>query len=99
LGVILIRSKALDKTYKLSDKQVSTALSGESVILNHAIGTYFSLNEVGTYIWELLNERQRSVSELVKEVLGEFEIESVVCQKDIKKLLKSLENEGLVEEV
>jgi hypothetical protein len=88
-----------EKTYKLSDKQVSTSLSGESVILNHDKGTYFSLNEVGTFIWGLLNENFRSKSEMVKQVLANFEVSENECENDIERLLVSLENEGLVEEV
>jgi len=90
---------AKEKKYRLSEKQVSTSLSGESVILNHAKGEYFSLNEVGTFIWRLMNNSGISKNELQKQVLENYDVSINDCKNDIDKLLIALTNEGLLEEV
>lgn len=85
--------------YKLSDKQVSTTFSGESVILNHADGTYYTLNEVGSFIWDLIEESPKSMDELAEAVQDEFEVSEEECIRDIKSLLTDLQHEGLLEQV
>jgi hypothetical protein len=88
-----------EKLYKLSEKQVSTSLSGESVILNHAKGEYFSLNEVGTFIWGLIDSSGITKRALEKQVLENYDVNIDECRNDIDKLLEALIHEGLLEEV
>ncbi|WP_341224748.1 PqqD family protein [uncultured Arcticibacterium sp.] len=89
----------MNKTYKLTEKQVSTSLSGESVILNHEKGSYYSLNEVGTFVWKILEEKEASKELLISEVLENFDVAKEECSSDLNTLLDDLINEGLVEEV
>lgn len=83
--------------YKLSDSQVSTTLSGDSVILNHKKGEYFTLNEVGSLVWELIQAGPKNVEELITAVQAEYEISYDECKSDIESLIKDLTNENLVE--
>lgn len=85
--------------YRPTDQQISTTLSDESVILNYNKGEYFTLNEVGTFIWERLNESPRSVSELAKLISEVYDITVDDCQADIEEIIIELENEKLVEKV
>jgi Coenzyme PQQ synthesis protein D (PqqD) len=84
-------------TYKVSDQQISTSLSGESMILNHKKGMYYGLNEVGSYVWNILNKKPVTVEELVAEAIEEFETDYETCYTDIKNLLQELVDEKLVE--
>ena len=45
-----------DAIVKAAKEQVSCDLAGEAVILNLKSGQYFGLNEVGTRIWNLIQE-------------------------------------------
>jgi hypothetical protein len=83
--------------YKLSNSQVSTTLSGDSVILNHKKGEYFTLNEVGSLVWEQMQSGPKNVEELITAVQTEYEISYDECNSDIESLLKDLTNENLVE--
>jgi hypothetical protein len=83
--------------YKLSDSQVSTTLSGDSVILNHKKGEYFTLNEVGSLVWEQMQSGPKNVEELITAVQTEYEISYDECKSDIESLIKDLTNENLVE--
>lgn len=89
----------MSKSYKLTEKQVSTSLSGESVILNHEKGSYYSLNEVGTFVWKILEEGEASKEHLIKQVLDNFDVEKEECTADLDTLLNDLISEGLAEEV
>lgn len=85
--------------YQLSNKQVSTSLSGETVILQFDSGEYYNLNEVGSFIWELLQKKPHSLAELLTEVCENFDVYSSDCEKDIQLLLHDLDNEKLVSKI
>ena len=87
-----------DIKYKLTDSQVSTSLSGESVILNHGKGSYYSLNEVGTFVWEIFEKGPQTKDFLKEEVMANFEVSNEECEDDLERLIDSLINEGLVEQ-
>jgi hypothetical protein len=76
--------------------QVSSDLGGEAVILQLASGTYYSLNEVGARIWELL-QQPVSVGELRARIEEEYEVDADTCAADLRRLLAALAREGLVE--
>lgn len=89
-----------NKKFRLSDQQISTSLSGEAVILNHKKGIYFSLNEVGTFVWEQLESNQiKTFGELKNAILNEFDIDEKTCKTDLTHILSELINEKLVQEV
>ena len=87
------------KKYQLSDRQVSTSLSGASVILNHEKGMYYQLDEVGNLVWNTLQKSAESIDGLVNVVTEEFDIDEQTCREDIENLLRDLCHEGLVEEI
>lgn len=70
-------------------------LDGEAVLLDLTTEQYFSLNEVGTVIWELL-DGQHSVSELVDTITAEYEAERAEVENDVRDLLTALSSEGLI---
>ncbi|MFT5885806.1 MAG: hypothetical protein ACI9IP_002268 [Arcticibacterium sp.] len=87
-----------DIKFKLTDTQVSTSLSGESVILNHGKGSYYSLNEVGTFVWDIFQKGPQTKTFLKQEIMASFEVSSKDCENDLRRLIDSLINEGLIEE-
>jgi hypothetical protein len=82
----------------LSDKQVSTSLGDETVILGMADGVYYGLDAVGARVWTLLATPQR-VSELVSAVTREFDVRADECERDVLALLDELAERRLVREV
>jgi Coenzyme PQQ synthesis protein D (PqqD) len=76
--------------------QVSSDLAGESVILDLKSGTYYGLNEVGSVIWELIQE-PKTVDDIYKTILQDYEIDAQTCENDIQALLNNLLEAQLVE--
>jgi hypothetical protein len=74
----------------------SVDLDDEAAILNLKTGIYFGLNEVGAWIWRLIQE-PRAVAAIREAVLAEFEVEPEVCQADLQALLRDLEHNQLIE--
>ena len=87
-----------DSCVVLSDEQVSTSLGQETVILGMGDGVYYGLDAVGARVWALLATPRR-VSELVRVVVGEFDVTSEQCERDVLALLDELSERRLVREV
>jgi hypothetical protein len=78
-------------------QQVSCSLGeDESAILNMKNSVYYGLNSVGTRVWSLLDE-PRSVGQLRDTLVGEYEVDESLCEKDLFALLEQLRNEGLID--
>jgi hypothetical protein len=75
--------------------QVSCDLQGEAVILNFDSGVYYGLNQVGAYVWELI-QQPRPVSEILFMVLDEYDVGADRCENDLIVLLKDLKGAGLI---
>lgn len=71
-------------------------MGGELVLLQLESGYYFGLNQVGTMVWKLLEPGKVPLSELCDAVVNEFDAPRAEIKNDIKALLQSLEEEGLV---
>lgn len=89
---------------EISDDQIFTAckgvlfqdVSGETVLLDLTSEQYFGLDEVGTRIWMLLNEG-RDLDGMVSTLLEEYEVERDRLKDDVRALLDSLVEAGLIE--
>ncbi len=76
--------------------QVSCALDGDTVILHLGSGTYYGLNDVGSTIWNLIQE-PRTIEEIHDRLLQEYEADAGECERDLLNLLDDLSKAGLVE--
>lgn len=80
----------------VSQDQVSSDLAGESVILNLKDGTYYGLNELGSVIWEFIQE-PKTVAAICDSILQEYEVDADTCNSSVQTLLNDLVNAQLVE--
>jgi hypothetical protein len=83
--------------FRATNHQVSSYLSGSTIILNHREGFYYELNEVGTAIWEQLKLNGTNIVELKRLILNEFDVDDQIAESDINKIISELLNEKLVE--
>lgn len=75
---------------------VSCPLGDDIVILDLKAGLYFSLDNVGAMVWQLIQE-PRSVQELRVAILDAFEVAQDVCEQDLLALLRELTARNLIE--
>lgn len=82
----------------LASGQSSSALGKETIVLNYEQGNYYELNEIGGFIWALLQTNKvMSVEEIQEKILDEFDVEEDVCQKELKLFLENMLLERLIE--
>ena len=78
-----------DTTFQTHSDIESKVLDGEAVLLNTVTGAYFSLNEVGTRIWESYRDG-RSVFEVTRELCEAYDIQQDQAQSDVYELTRDL---------
>ncbi len=70
-------------------------IDNEAVILNLNNGIYYSLNEVGTKVWELCTG-SNSLRDITAAIVEEFEVQDDIAQKDVSEIIIDLLKDGLV---
>ncbi|TPN16455.1 PqqD family protein [Mesorhizobium sp. B2-3-3] len=63
-------------------------------LLNLRSNIYYSLNGVGAFIWELIQE-PKSIADIRGAVLARYNVDAERCNADIDALLKDLAENGL----
>ena len=81
---------------RASPRQVSTQLGSETVILGVERGQYFSLNEVGAKIWDLIQE-PHSVDAICVNLLAQYEVSPEMLEADVLAILDAMHAQGLVQ--
>ena len=87
----LARKYAIDK-----DKVTYRIIDGEAVILNLDNGFYYSLNEVGTKIWQDI-DKGTDLNKTLSLLKEEYQIPEKQLKGDLLTLLKDLNKEKLIE--
>ncbi|QMW01598.1 PqqD family peptide modification chaperone [Spirosoma foliorum] len=89
-----------DTKIQLVPNQSSSVLGKETILLNYELGNYYELNEVGGFIWSLLqDEKTMSISEIQERMLDEFDVEPSVCHEELMLFVENLLKEKLIEVV
>lgn len=78
-----------------SPDSISTVLDGETVILDIRSDAYSSLNEVGTAVWNLL-ENQITFADIREILLAEFDVTTEECCENLISFLKELTDKKLI---
>lgn len=68
----------------------------ESILLDLSSGYYFRLNDVGTYIWSLLDGKH-TLAEIIEEVVRRFDVSQRQAKKDLDSFIQYLLAENLIE--
>ena len=71
-------------------------LSGEMVILSADTGTYFGLDRMGVFIWNLIQE-PATLASVRDAIMNRFEVNQKQCEEDLKDFVRDLLEHGLAE--
>lgn len=74
------------------------SVAGEAILIHLKTGTYYSLNEVGTVFWEML-DGARTLGECAAKIAGEYNAPTEQVEADLMDVAKDLVKENLAEEV
>jgi hypothetical protein len=86
----------LDTWVKIGQELAACEVDGEVVILGLEGNQYYSLDDVGARIWQLLAE-PRPVAAILDVLVREYETTAEECGPDLLALLGELRAEKLIE--
>jgi coenzyme PQQ synthesis protein D (PqqD) len=75
---------------------ISQSAGDSTVVLDTRRGTYFTLDDVGTVVWDLC-DGTRTLDEIVAAVTTDYEVGADQAETDIRELLDELAAEQLVD--
>ena len=73
----------------------TTDLNGDKVMMDLEKGRYFSLNSVGSRIWELIEE-PIEINKVVDTLLTEYEIDQNTCEESVLDFVKGLNESEII---
>lgn len=85
----------LNQKLSIPENVLAQELNGEMVLLKIDSETYYSLNPVGSRIWQLLTE-QENVETAMQQFLRVYALDEMQ-QADVKSLINELLDEGLLQ--
>lgn len=73
----------------------ATDLNGETVMMDLEKGRYFSLNGVGSRIWDIIEE-PIEINKIVDSLLEEYDVSRNECQENVLEFLGKLDNADII---
>lgn len=86
----------VETTVSRNPQHLATKMDGKTVLVELGSGKYFSLNAVGSFVWERL-EAAKTVASLCDAVCEAYEVDRDRCESDVLGLLTKLADAGLVQ--
>lgn len=86
----------LNQKITFSSTVFAQEIDGEMVLLDMNSENYFGLDEVGTDIWQAMEEK-KVIQDIYETLLEEYDVEEEVLKKDIVNFIEQLEASGLIE--
>ena len=79
---------------KDASQVIDRVVDGEALLIHLKSGSYFSLNSVGTRIWENL-DGSKTVEDLADVIVAEYDVSNEQAQTDVLNLVSVLIEEEL----
>ena len=86
----------LNQRITFADTVFAQEVDDEMVILDMESENYFGLDEVGTSIWQAMQE-YGTLQEVFDALLEQYDVEPEILEKDLSDFVEKLLESGLVE--
>ena len=80
---------------RIADDVVFEILEDETVVLNLTSGEYYSLNQAGTRVWQLIEEHG-DLDAIREAMVAEFDVSPERLSGDLDRLMRDLTERRLV---
>jgi hypothetical protein len=84
-----------DNTFVLAEQVNWRDIKGETVVLNIDSGVFYTLNEVGRSIWEMV-ANGHTFESITHQLSEKFEVSPDISRVDAEKFLRRLMDEGIL---
>lgn len=87
--------KLLNSKIVQNKKIDASDIDGDKVMMDLDKGMYFSLNSVGSRIWDII-ENPITIDQVVEILLSEYDIDKNECKETVVSFIKGLEENELI---
>jgi len=88
----------LNVKIKIDSRVFAQEVDSEMVLFNSDSENYFGLDEVGTTIWNQINN-SNDLQVVFNNMLKKYDVDKSILEKDLMMFIEKLKNSGLVEVV
>lgn len=88
-------SISLSSNIYISSEVLAQEVDGETVLLDLQSESYFGLDEIGTRIWQLLQEHNK-LQKVFDILLKEYDVDEKLLGNDLNELLNKLLDKKLI---
>jgi hypothetical protein len=85
-----------DERFRPAQQVHARRFDGETVVVDLGGGKYFSLDEVGTAIWDHLASGL-SLAETAQKILDGYDVDADTARRDVERMAGELVGAGLIE--
>jgi len=85
----------LNQKVTFAETVFAQEVDGEMVLLDMESENYFGLDEVGTSIWQAMQEKE-TLKEVLEVLLEQYEVEAEMLENDLSDFVGKLVESGLV---
>ena len=95
--------KDLDNIYRKNEDVVTRDIDGELFLLplirtRDEINALFTLSEMASKIWDMIDGK-RSLGQIKKKVLKEYNVEEDVIEKDLENFIKDAKEINIIKKI
>ncbi len=87
---------SMTQRIRRSPATVAQSLRGECLVLDLGTGFYFTLGEIGGFIWEQLGD-QPDLAAIVQQITSRFAIDAATAETDLLEFVEQLLDQQLLE--
>lgn len=91
-GVLILKIKSVYKILEIDD--IFTVCDEQGIPLKNGI----VLDEISLFLWKLIKEKEIAKSNILGEVLKNFEISTVLALGEIDRFVRIMKENGILEE-
>jgi len=85
----------LDTKINIPETLFLQKVDDETILLDSNTNEYFSINEIGTFIWETLEEK-KDLNKVKEEIISNYEVDEKQVENDILNFIQEVANKGLI---
>jgi len=87
----------INKTITFAETVFAQEVDGEMVLLDMESENYFGLDEVGTSIWQAIQDDDGDLDKVFAALLAQYEVPEAVLKSDLLNFVEKLQESGLIE--
>jgi hypothetical protein len=87
----------LETIVKQDERVVSTVLDGEVVLIDPETSQYQEMNDVGSSIWQWLEDGSLSVADICNKLREEYEVDEATCFQETSIFLEDLLSKDILQ--